>query len=228
MMRRLTITLLAVASASALACGGESSPGSEEAEANSPEEVTLGYLSALAAGDGDAACSYLTDEVQRQVVERWPAAESCQMALSKVGDALPDGAAKVLRETKVSEPHVVGPTARVELSGDDRYEAPGGTDPVRLRKTSEGWKIAALPLKGTAAGEASEQRTCVAGGLDQFDNGTVNRFWQREGRADFHEYMRRTCRLVVSKDITDRSKVEAAAREVLAEMIREGTVRSPG
>jgi hypothetical protein len=206
----------------------ESSPGSEEAEANSPEEVTLGYLSALAAGDGDAACGYLTGEVQRQLAERVPGAGSCLTAISKVGGALPDGAANSLRETKVSEQHVVGSTARVELSGDDRYVAPGGTDPVRLRKTSKGWKIAALPLKGTAAGEASEQRTCMAGGLDQFDNGTVNRFWQREGRRDFHEYMRRTCRLVASKDITDRSKAEAAAREVLAEMIREGTVRNPG
>ena len=227
-MRRLTLGLLAVASASALACGGESSPGSEEAEANSPGEVTLGYLSALAAGDGDAACGYLTDEVQRQVAERVPAAGSCLTAVSKLGGALPDGAADVLRETKASVQHVVGPTARVELSGGDRYEAPGGTDPVRLRKTSEGWKIAAIPLKGTAAGEASEQRTCMAGGLDQFDNGNASPFWQREGRSDFHEYMRRTCRLVASKDITDRSKVEAAAREVLAEMIREGTVRNPG
>jgi hypothetical protein len=223
-MKRLTIALLAVASASALACGGESG----DAEVESPGEVAVGYLSALADADGDAACGHLTDEVQRQLAERVPGVDSCQTAVSEIGGVLPDAAAKELREVKVSEEHVDGSSARVELTAGGRYESPGGPDPVRLRKTSEGWKIAALPLRGTAEGEASERRTCMAGGLDQFDSGNISRFWQREGRPDFQEFMRRTCRLVASKDITDRSKVAATAREVLAEMVREGTVRDPG
>lgn len=127
----------------------------------------------------------------------------------------------------MSRLEVRGGTAQAVLSVDPKFVTPGGTDPVPLRRSSAGWRIAALPLRGTRAGTESQLRRCEATGLDQFDAGNVARFWRREGRADFRMYIRRTCRRAAAEGTTDPSELELIAGKVIKEMVRQGHIADP-
>ena len=133
-MRRVLI----VACAAALlgGCGDEDSGGGGE----SPRDVVLGYLQAVADGDGGAACAALAQEAKDETVNAVKQAvpsfkgSSCEEAIEALHAAFDDQAADTLRNAEVESTAVKGDTATVKFKG--------GLAPVELERTDDGWVVA--------------------------------------------------------------------------------------
>ena len=80
------------------------------------------------------------------------------------------------------------------------------------------------------AGSKAEAE-CVAGGLNQFDKGGGDAFWQTEGRADFREFIVATCKEADAKGLLNGEKpgpeLQKIAGEVILRMVERGQIRDP-
>jgi hypothetical protein len=94
-----------------------------------------------------------------------------------------------------------------------------------------GGEDAQAPSGGDSASGSKQQADCVAGGLDQFDEGGGDPFWQTEGRADFKDFIVATCRKADAQGLLDGSEpgpeLQKIAGEVLLSMVKSGQVRDP-
>jgi hypothetical protein len=80
---------------------------------------------------------------------------------------------------------------------------------------------------------AKAQSDCVAGGMDSFDAGRSDPFWESEGREDYGDYIVATCRQMIAEGALESGAPdEAVARriagEVITRMVASGQIRNPG
>lgn len=140
------LCLLALVSAG---CGGSPDPPPAPAPKPSPppasdkdaaKKTMKSYIGALAGGDGEKACSYLTGAAKRQVVSQARAlnpslgAASCAETLKQLAKTMPAGMAKKLTEVEIKV-QVRGDSATVGAAGGP------GTYDGQLRKIDGKWLI---------------------------------------------------------------------------------------
>jgi hypothetical protein len=94
-----------------------------------------------------------------------------------------------------------------------------------------GGEDAPAPAGGDGASGSKAEAECVAGGLDQFDEGGGDPFWQREGRADFRDFIVATCRKADAKGLLNGAEpgpeLQEIAGEVILSMVQRGQIRDP-
>lgn len=126
MPTRVLVAVLAPLAASALGltagCGGDG-----------PDDAVTGFADAVAEGDYDAACNYLSAEIQAAAEDEGGCSEGLEVALTDEDVSQAESLeAEVIEETD--------DTATVESSTEG--EAP---EEVELVKEDGEWKIAGLP-----------------------------------------------------------------------------------
>jgi hypothetical protein len=84
---------------------------------------------------------------------------------------------------------------------------------------------------GAPPAESKAEADCVAGGMNQFDKGGGDPFWQKEGRADFRDFIVATCGKADAKDLLNGDEpgveLQRIAGEVMMRMIERGQIRDP-
>lgn len=139
----LQIAVLLVASLGGAGCGsGDSDPGTEAEAA----EVIRGYLVAVAEGDGETACSYLTENAQLGVFEFRFAHVGPDHPARACASVVKRGAPRdetMLRRTRVGEVQIDGDTASAKVAGMD----------ASLKWVEDVWRIDVFGLAGRVAGE---------------------------------------------------------------------------
>jgi len=211
-------------------CGdseGESgqAPGSSDRE--QVETVARDYLEALVAGDGERTCAHLTAEAQEQV-KTWTGAESCEDGVGQVGELIDERGGEEargrVRDVEVSGVEVSGDTAEAQVETGD-----GSPRPASFERDGDTWKVAGFPAGATFDSQAHAE--CVSGGLNQFDEGGGDPYWQKEGREDFQDFIVETCRRADQEGLLDETgnepRIQRIAGRVLLRMVRSGQVRDP-
>jgi hypothetical protein len=203
-------------------CGGSDPKSGSDRE--QVEQTIKGYMNGLADGDGEQACGHLTESAQGNIATAG-GANSCQEAVDGLKDALPDDDRQKLRAVRVTEARIDGSTAEARISTGS--ETP--PDPVPLEKTGDGWKIAGFP-SGVQFGSQAEAQ-CISGGISEFDDGGSARFWRREGREDFRDYLVELCRRADRRGVlegnVDMREFRRIAGEVILEMQHRGQIAQP-
>jgi Putative lumazine-binding len=227
-MRARWITV-AVVAALAGGCGGsddESAPGSGASDREAVEAVAHEYLEALIAGDGERTCALLTEDAQEQV-KTWTTASTCEDGIGQFGDFIDEkdaDADEKLRDVSVEQVTVTGDKAEAQVESGD-----GSPRPASFEKVGDTWKVAGFPAGATFQSQAHAE--CVAGGMNQFDEGGGDPFWQKEGRKDFQEFIVETCARADAQGLLDGSgnepELQRIAGRVLLGMVRSGQVRDP-
>jgi hypothetical protein len=136
---RSAITSFAlVAAVLATGCGGGSnSPG--------PDAAVRDYYRALLRGDGERACSLLTDGLSRDIASSRgarAAGGSCPDALALASGLNPDRAGDDLRALQV-DTSVAGPVARARLANPLTNKP----ETLRVERVDGEWRIASLVLR---------------------------------------------------------------------------------
>jgi hypothetical protein len=133
-MRRL-LTASALACAVLAGCGGDDEDGPEE----QVRKATRDYLTALASGNHERACSTLSAEAQEQAVEEVNAAYPDPVELS-CGDAIQELSADIAPESKRT---LLNPKVRaVTIRGDRATAEVEKVEPaVPLRQVEETWRV---------------------------------------------------------------------------------------
>ncbi len=134
-MRRL-LTGLALASAVAAGCGGDDGGSSPEDEVR---KAVRDYLTAVASGNHERACSTLTAEAQEELVEVVTAAFADPERIS-CGDALQELSADVSPEDKklLLNPRV----GKVSIQGDRATaEVERLAQPTPLTRIKDDWRV---------------------------------------------------------------------------------------
>jgi hypothetical protein len=209
-------------------CGGseESPPADSDRE---QIEATIGaYFEAMGEGDGEEACSHLTSSARKNLVTA-SGKSSCEEAIELIGeaaDAHPEQGER-LSQVRVLRATIDGVKAEATIKAGDRQ----GDAPVPLEKTDDGWKVAGT---GTSTGvqySSQAQAECVAGGMQEFDDGNADPFWKVEGRDDFRDYIAETCRIADRRGLldgsVDRKEFMKVAGEVVLRMVESGQIRDP-
>jgi hypothetical protein len=143
-VRRRTAVLIAFACLAA-GCGATEVEAKPAAAKQSPKsavrKVVKQYLAAVAAGDGEAACTFLTDETVAAVVDDGKtrtadeSLELCADTISTLSELLEPGERKQLNRPKFTSVKVTGRSATVRVAFID--------DKVKLTYTDDhGWLIA--------------------------------------------------------------------------------------
>lgn len=130
-MRRLPAAALMLALAIA-GCGSSSSSPSDEVKS-----TVQTYYTALAAGNGAAACAVLAPSL-KQLLEGH-GGHSCEVQASSAHRLLAGRNLEALNHAKVESASVNGEHATATVSSPE-----GGTATVSLVKTSSGWRIATV------------------------------------------------------------------------------------
>jgi hypothetical protein len=221
--------IVLAAAALAAGCGesdDESSPASGSSDREQVEAVARDYLEALVAGDGERTCGHLTAGAQEQIKTVTNAA-SCEDGIGRVGDfiAEKDGdAGEKLRDVRIERVKVNGSKAEAQVESGD-----GTPRPATFEKIDGTWKVAGFPAGATFQSQAHAE--CVSGGMNQFDEGGGDPFWQKEGREDFQAFIVETCRRADEQGLLDESgnepEMQRIAGQVLLKMVRSGQVRDP-
>ena len=211
------IALLVVAG-----CGG-----GEEERGSDRERIVVavgGYFDALAAGDGEAACERLTEPVAQDAATRVRAG-SCPAAIDAIAGELDDDQRAVLRDVQVTAVDVTGSRARVEARSDARALA----GPIPLERAGDEWRIADLPLGDPTTDARADRASCVLGGMDEFDAGSIDAYWRGEGRRKFERYMDEVCRRAIARGVgmDDADALGRIGRAVLRDLVREGLLSAP-
>lgn len=138
-MRKLTLVPLVLLGA------GAALAGCGKSDTDAAGETVTSYLKAFGAGDGEEACSRLTDETRRVIAPR--------VAKKLGGTNCPD-AIRALR-TRLSAPQAdafrKATATRVEVRGEAaevRFRAGQARGVAKLRKAGDEWKISLLPEAG--------------------------------------------------------------------------------
>lgn len=117
-------------------CGGDKAAA---------QDTVTAAISGLAKGDGQKVCDQLTAGAKRQLLATLADnplgladihAKTCEAAISKLHDELPQPIRDVLTDGEVDDARVTGDTATVHVVG-------AGTD-AELRKVGGTWKITGL------------------------------------------------------------------------------------
>jgi hypothetical protein len=211
-------------------CGGAEKPATDPpAAGTSREQATAavrGYLNALAEADGPRACGHLTITAQDDL-SSMANAPSCEDAVNALGDLLDDQSRRAMHSAKITVATVEGTKATAKLTSDTTAVPRS----VPLEKADGEWKIAGF--EGNLHTRDPQQAQCIAGGMDAFDKGTVPKFWAREGRKDYRDYIVAVCRRAKAAGLLDedlataKRKLPAIARKVIRDMVRRGQIKAP-
>jgi hypothetical protein len=206
--------------------GGGASGGRPPSDRAAIAQTVRGYLSAVADSDASAVCDRLTATAQHDLATMGGAG-SCEDGATAITKPLKDGDRRSLRSARVFDERIHGARATAKVTGE-------GTAPRQLPLEKDGgrWKIAGFEggVHFTSQGEAA----CITGGLQNYDAHKVPRFWYREGRGDFRDYIVAVCRraeqrgLISGPGAADRAKILAIARQVIRDMARSGQISAPG
>ncbi len=138
--RKLSLAVLALAALAASGCGSDDSGGGGgggDGEAQIRDVVT-GYASAVADGDGDKACGYLSQAARDRIEQAADTvdASGCPGVIEKVTDTASADDRDKLGALEVTSVTVSGDTATAQthVEGDK-------TDPAKLVKEDGAWKI---------------------------------------------------------------------------------------
>lgn len=117
-------------------CGGGGAP---QSDADAVAQVLKDAVKAVADGDGDKACSYLTPDAQRQAQLQLNLAtftqHDCPKAVAQVASTLTPDERDRLRGLEPANVQVNGTSASATML------ASGGALRVHLQKDGSGWKI---------------------------------------------------------------------------------------
>jgi Domain of unknown function (DUF4878) len=221
--------IVLIAAALAVGCGDSddaSAPGGGSSDREQVETVARDYLEALIAGDGERTCGHLTAAAQEQV-KTWTKAASCEDGIGQVGDVIAerDGdAAEKLGDVRIEQVKIDGSKAEAQVESGD-----GSPRPATFEKVDGTWKVAGFPAGANFQSQGHAE--CVSGGMNQFDEGGGDPFWQKEGRKDFQDFIVETCRRADEQGLLDESgnepQIQQIAGQVLLKMVRRGQVRDP-
>jgi hypothetical protein len=213
-------------------CGGSEKPATDQPATGTAREqiaaVVHGYLDALAEADGPRACGHLTLVAQDDLTSMTNA-PTCEDAVGAMDDVLDDRSRRQLRSAKVTVGAVKGTQASARLASDT-LAMPRS---IPLEQDDGQWKIAGF--EGDVHPPNPQQAQCIAGGMNAFDTGTVPKFWAREGRSDYRDYIVDVCRRAEAAGLMDedpdsaslRRKLTPIARKVIREMVRRGQIKAP-
>lgn len=126
--------LLLAAGAPLVGCG--------KSDTDAAGDTVTSYLEAFGAGDGEEACSSLTDETRRVIAPRVAeklGGRDCPDAIRALRNRLSAPQADALKKATATRVRVRGEAAEV------RFRAGGMRGVAKLRKTGDGWKISLLP-----------------------------------------------------------------------------------
>jgi hypothetical protein len=146
-----TLAAIVAAAVAVAGCGSSSKPAPSEPQ--QVEQVLRTYLSAQTSGDGQTACSLLTEGAKRELETvvlqaakgLLPSRPSCQEAVAAVkafaGAKLLDALAKA----QIGQIRVQGDHATAEITDGTVF----GHQQVSLQRSGGTWKIAGVPgLRG--------------------------------------------------------------------------------
>jgi hypothetical protein len=228
---------LAVGLAFAAASGcGDDEPGRGDGGRPGDEpavrQAVEGYFTAFANGDGQRACARLTGDVREQFEER--AGTSCDQAIRSVLEAIPKELRSILTAVRITEVAVSGDQATARLETDSPYVSKDPDSPIKLRLEGDEWLISSTP---PTSNEPDPMTTCMAGGLESFEEGDADPLWEKEGRKDFVRYLTEVCRRAVEEGVIDadaeatsaeaRGDIRRIGQEVIEEMVRSGRIERP-
>jgi hypothetical protein len=138
--RKLMLAVLALSAVAAGGCGGDDSGGGgggdDEAQVR---DVVTSYASAVADGDGDEACGYLSDGALKAIEKAAEAvdADGCAGVLEKATEDASAEDVEQVKSIKVTSVQITGDraTAQTAVAGED-------SSPAMLVKEDGDWKIA--------------------------------------------------------------------------------------
>lgn len=135
-MRPKTLSLL-LATGAVLAL-----PGCLHSDEDAAAEVVKTYLKAFAEGDGEKACSKLSEQTRRVTVPkvaRGVGAKDCEGAIRALRARLSAAQVDALERTETTRVKLRGKTAEVA------FRAGSLRGIAKARKSDDGWKISLLP-----------------------------------------------------------------------------------
>lgn len=210
-------------------CGG-AEPADPQTRSAVSDAVRT-YFDGLARRDGGRVCGVLSEDERARIDDD---GVPCAEAVVRTADALPQELRDELRRTEITAVERDGDAATAELRIDSAYASRPRTREAKLVREDGAWRLEDLPSEDA---DPDPVTTCFVAGVQAFEDGSADPLWQREGRADFAEYLRRTCRIAVRRDVVrenaaelstaQRERFQAIAAGVLREMIAEGRVRAP-
>ena len=154
-------TVAAIVAIAVAGCGGSSQKATpSEQQQQQVEQVLRSYLRAQTSGDGQTACSLLTDAAQRQLETLVLQAgngllttrPSCQDAVGLVRAVAGAKLLNALSKAQIAQVRVQGNDATAEIIDGAAF----GQQQVSLQRSGSTWQIAGVPaLTGRAAALAS-------------------------------------------------------------------------
>ena len=200
-------------------CGDSGSEPSTSSDREQIEAAMTSYLDAVADGDGDKACGHLAAGAQKDLATL-AGGSSCPDAVEQMSEALDGKSREQLRSGRIDRVVIDGTTAKATVASGDT---------IPLEKSGDAWKVTEFASGGGYSN--TQQAQCVTGGMDQFDEGGGDPFWQREGREDFHDYIVEVCRRADRRGLLDGSRpgeaLKRVAGNVILEMVDRGQIRDP-
>jgi hypothetical protein len=209
-------------------CGGGSG-GSEHplprptgSDRDQIAQTVRGYLKALADSDASIACQELTVIAQQDLATMAGGGQSCEDGAAALSRQVRDSDRRGLRAAKVFDERIHGAKATAKVTGN-------GSSPRQLPLAKEGgrWKIAGF--EGNVHFTSQAEAACIAGALQAYDDHKSPKFWYREGRNDFRDYIVAVCRRAAERNLlkqnVTRAQLAPIAREVMREMRRRGQIR---
>ena len=155
--RRLSVALLSIAALAAAGCGGDDSGGGGDDESQVREVVTS-YTAAIADGDGDKACGYLSENARAEVdkAAQTLKADGCAGVLEKAAEGATDAEVEKVKNIEVTSVKITGDRATAQT----KVEGESGTPAILIKEDGD-WKIAPDESK-TATAETPTAATVTA------------------------------------------------------------------
>jgi hypothetical protein len=187
------------------------------------------YFLALSRGDAPAMCRELSTGARKQIADR-AGVKTCEEAARGVAKEIDPAFLRDLASTSIAEPRVRGGTATVEVTGANTYVSKPTRATVPLVARDGRWVIRELPDGQSTSDPVTN---CVLSALKRFDNGSIEAFWKKQGRASLAAYMGRYCKrantagLLVKDHLSaaDNKQIERIAKVVVREMIDAGELK---
>jgi hypothetical protein len=136
-------TLCVIAVALLGGCGG----GGPKSDPEAIHDLLKGGAQAVAAGDGDKACGYLTPEAQQQVIQLAGGfgPSDCASAVKLAAATLAPLDRKQVEDAEPQNIQVIGATATAEVVVPSSTNQ-GQAVQLTLQKTTDGWRISGLTV----------------------------------------------------------------------------------
>jgi ketosteroid isomerase-like protein len=140
--RKLMLAVLALSAIAVGGCGGDDSGGGGGGggdDESQVRDVVTSYAGAVADGDGDKACGYLSDSALAQIEKAAEGlkVDGCAGVLEKATEGASDDDIDKVKNMEVTSVKITGDraTAETEVEGEDN-------SPAMLVKEDGEWKIA--------------------------------------------------------------------------------------